>query len=73
MKNTISSINISKVSPLLSLLEEFIYEDSKNLDKYSLWIREIIIKHIGVILSNGNNKAIISRLRKFAQRKVSER
>jgi hypothetical protein len=39
LKNTIAAINITKISALLSLLEEFIYEDYKNTDSYCAWLK----------------------------------
>lgn len=68
-KNTISGLTFEKISSLLNLLEEFLYDDCRNTDRYCFWLRELLKQHIGVILSNGENKSIVSRLIRFIQRK----
>jgi len=65
LRNTIAALPINKVSALLSLLEEFIYEDYANTDSYCVWLKEIISRHMGIILSNSQNQTIIARIRKF--------
>jgi hypothetical protein len=52
LRNTVAALPINKVSALLSLLEGFIYEDHKNTDSYCVWLKEMIGRHIGIILSN---------------------
>lgn len=70
---TVSELNSSKISGLLSLLEEFIYADSKNTRQLGLWVKEIIFKHLGVLISNHQNKETIIRLRKFIAKRTAER
>jgi len=39
LKNTIAALTITKISALLSLLEEFMYEDYKNTYSYCAWLK----------------------------------
>lgn len=63
--NTLAAIAVQKVPVLLSLLEEFMYEDSRNTDHYCGWIKELIRQHLGLILSGPDNRPAIARLIKF--------
>lgn len=47
--------------------------DCKNTRKYCAWIQEIMIRHLGMVLSNPENKQIIARYRKFLQKRQSEK
>lgn len=71
--NTVAAIAADKVPPLLSLLEQFLYEDSRNTDHYCAWLKELIRQHLGLILSGPDNKPVISRILKFVQRRAEER
>lgn len=71
--NTLAAIAVQKVPALLSLLEEFIYEDSRNTDHYCGWVKELIRQHLGLILSGLDNRPVVARLLKFVQRRAEER
>jgi hypothetical protein len=43
------------------------YEDSEHNAEYSAWMGEIMNQHLGIILSNKDNKNIVLRLRKYLQ------
>lgn len=73
LRNTIAGLQMGRVSGLLSLLEEFLYEDSRNTEHYCGWLKELVCRHIGILLANADNKATVCRLRRFIQRKAEER
>lgn len=72
-RNTLASISNEKVSPLLGLLEEFLYEDSRNTDYYCAWLKDLIRQHLGLILSGPDNRPVVARLIKYIEKRSEER
>lgn len=72
-RNTLASIASEKVSPLLGLIEEFLYEDSRNTDHYCAWLKDLIRQHLGLILSGPDNRPVVSRLLKYIEKRSEER
>jgi len=48
-------------------------EDSRNTRKYCGWVVQLIHRHLGTILSNPENKAVVGRLRMVVGKKIGER
>jgi len=71
IKNTVGELNVGKLSKFLGMLEEYLYMDSRNSSRYCEWVEEIMKRHIGVVLSNVENKDVVSRIRKYLQKRVN--
>ena len=41
--------------------------------RYSAWIEELIKRHIGVVLSNYENRQVIARIRNYLQKRTSQK
>ncbi len=69
-RNTLASMATEKVAALLSLLEEFLYEDSRNTDHYCEWLKDLVRQHLGLILSGPDNRPVVSRILKFIEKRA---
>lgn len=72
-RNTLAAMANEKVPPLLGLLEEFLYEDSRNTDHYCAWLKDLIRQHLGLILSAPDNRPVVARLLKYIEKRSQER
>ena len=73
IKNTVLELNVAKVSKMLAMLEEYVYSDCHHVERYCAWIQELVKLHLGVLLSNQENRQIIARVRKYLQKRMKER
>ena len=73
IKNTVLELNVAKVSKMLGMLEEYVYSDCRNVERYAAWIQELVKLHLGVLLSNQENRQVLARIRKYLQKRMKER